>query len=209
MWEKVEPTFNRLRDQIQDSQLVIELKSRFAELDPKSQQAVTLAITGLVTLIILYIPISLAIGVSNKKSAINAAQNTIFFLKKSRAEISYLNDQIRQAGRTQRQAIDPNASLEEIAAKSATQASVAENSLEIKEGEGSAEGLTMNLNKISIRQLMGVMYSIESSGAPVDISNLDIDLRNDRKGYMWATMVLQRLAPEADAEDKDKKSFTR
>lgn len=208
MWQKLEPMIARLREQIQDSPIVIELKSRFSELDPKTQQIVTISGVGIATLLILVLPISLAISVSGKKSDYNRLQETIYFLKKSDAEIDFLKDQIRQAGKSQREKINPNASLEEIAAKSASQAAIGEGSLEIKAGEGSAEGLTINLNKISIRQLKAVMYSIETSGAPVEISGLDIDLRNDRKGYMWAKMVLQRTAV-AESKDDTKKSFTR
>ncbi len=211
MWEKFEPVFIRLRDQIQDSELFIEFQSRFSELEPKTQQIATLSIAGVVTLIVLYIPVSLAMSVSNKKSAIHSAQETIYFLKKSKKEISSLNDQVRQTNQAKRKSVDPNASLQEIAAKSASKASVSEASVEIKEDEGAAASITMSLNKISIRQLMGAIHSIEASGALVAITGLDVDLKNDRKGYMWAKVTLQKTSSQArnseqneNAKDKAK-----
>ncbi len=207
LWDRMEPTFSRLRDQIQDSPIVIELKSRYAELDPKAQQIVSIAIFGVLALVILLLPISLAVSVSSKKSAINAAQDSIYFLRKSKAELDFLTKQINLTGNRSRKVIDPNSSLEEIAAKSAAQAAIPDTSIEIKNNEGGARGLSVALNRVSLIQLMGVMYSIESSGAPVSISGMDIDLRNDREGWMWASLNIKKEA--STDEDRKKKSFSR
>lgn len=209
MWAKFEPILTRLQEQINDSPLIIELRSRYSELDAKTQQIIAIATISVVTLFILLLPISLAISVSGKKGDIAQDQKLIYFLKKARAEIDFLERQSRLAGQSPMNRVDPNAPIAEIAATSAAQASIGENSIEIKEGDGSNGALSVNVNKVSIRQVMGLLFSLENSGAPIVVSKLNIDLRDDRKGYMWADLSLERGSAPTNDSEKKKKSFTR
>ena len=204
MKDRIVNFFTKGMEAIQESPVWADLQTRFDELDQKQQKIVAVAGLGTVALVVFMIPLMLAFSVNAKKSSISDLDEMTLFLIKTNNEIRDLKLRIKRQGKTETTAANPNAAPDEIAQISLKNGQISEGSYELQPSSAPGVPFGMKLDRISLRQLVRVLYSIESASALV--TELSVDTRNDTKGYMWANLKFVRERP---TEDQDKKSFSR
>jgi hypothetical protein len=81
-------------------------------------------------------------------------------------------------------------------AERATQKSlIAKTNVDIGEEKGGT--VAVKLSKISLRQLVRMLYLIEQSNAGASVDKLSIDSKDDPEGYLWADLVVRKAAKAA------------
>src|SRR3990167_5895310 len=88
----------RIRDALQDSPLVIELKSRFSNLEPKQQQLIAVGSVGAVLFLVLSVPLSLLITTASLESRIDRMEDDAIYLNQVDAELAELNRALQSQG---------------------------------------------------------------------------------------------------------------
>lgn len=207
---------SRIRDGLQDSPLVIELKSRYSDLDPKQQQLIAIGGIGLSLFIVLFFPLSLLLATHAQKKEIRELEEQTDYLNRSAMEIQELRQIIALQGQNVDTTVTADTPSREVATKYLAQANVREESATIAEG-AQPSSVTISLSKISLIQLRKLLFSLENSPAGIDLTQVDVDTKSDPKGYMWSTIAFRKHEARKDAAaplgpnspKPEKKSFTR
>ena len=50
----------------------------------------------------------------------------------------------------------------------------------------------VKLSRISLTQLVRMLYIIEESGAGASVEKLNVDAKTDLEGYLWATITVRK-----------------
>lgn len=194
---RLEATWNRLRDSFRESPIVIELKSRYSALDPKHQEWILAGALGLSALILVLLPLGLFISNWSTQNEIARIEAQTEFLNSGTSEIRELKALIAQQSTSADPSITPDSTAKEVATKSLVQAKIREDAATIEE-KGS-NGITLKAQKINLRQVVQLLYTIENSPAGIDIQDLDIDTQSDHDGYLWLTMSFQKRPSKANS----------
>ncbi len=48
------------------------------------------------------------------------------------------------------------------------------------------------LNKISLTQLVRMLYILEKAGAGTVVEKVTVDAKEDKDGYLWATLTVRK-----------------
>ena len=201
----VEEKIIELWHKIQQSQLFINLEGQLNQFDPRIQM-ITLSIIGTLSVFIILSPVLfLMSSVSTKKEELQEVREMSDYLSQGAEEISQLNTIIRKKGRNRKKGINPDASLKEVMEISFKNARIIKERYSITGGFGSTAQSTLKL--ISLPQLLSALYNIEKNG--IDILTLDVDTKNDPKGYIWAKIEAKKPIEKLNKVKKRKKNTRR
>lgn len=185
---------NRLKaefqEQVWNSEQVLKLRQKFAELDTQTQSYVLIgSFAGFVLILLLTFftlwgkTISLKNELARMDESIRMAQNSAARIEELKAL-----DNARRADPMLRD-FDTGGDAAAFAERVGTKSLVRKDDVKVSGGAGSAE---LSLNKISLRQLTRALYLIEKSGAGASIDKLNVSSRDDTDGYLWASITVKK-----------------
>ncbi len=193
MWQRWKLEF---REKIWDNEEVLKLRQKFSELDAQTQSYVLIfSFSGFVLLLLLTFftlwgkTISLKNDVARMDEQIRLAQNSavrieeLKAMEKNRTADAILRD------------LDISGTADVFAERVGAKALIAKPSVEITEKAGAAE---MKLSKISIRQLVRLLYLLEKSGSGANVNKLSVDTKDDPEGYLWAQLTFKKDIPKGN-----------
>lgn len=187
---------NRLKaefqEQVWNSEQVLKLRQKFAELDTQTQSYVLIgSFAGFVLILLLTFftlwgkTISLKNELARMDESIRMAQNSAARIEELKAL-----DNARRADPMLRD-FDTLGDAAAFAERVGTKSLVRKDDVKVTGGAGSAE---LSLNKISLRQLTRALYLIEKSGSGASIDKLNVSSRDDADGYLWASITVKKEA---------------
>ncbi|HEY8279042.1 MAG TPA: hypothetical protein VIH99_05435 [Bdellovibrionota bacterium] len=189
MWQKLKI---ELREKVWDSESVLKLRQKFAELDTQTQSYVLIGSFSAFMLVLLLTfftlwgkTISLKNELARMDDQIRMAQNSSVRIEELKAmERSRTADPLLRD-------FDLSGPADTFAERVGTKALIAKSSVEVS---GSKTGADLKLNKISLRQLVRTLYLIEKSGSGASVEKLTVDAKNDTEGYLWAQLEIKKDA---------------
>ena len=216
-WKKLQEQF---RDQIWEQEEIVKLRTQFAELEPKTQQSILAGSLGLAASLILGFLLYLGYNAYSLKSKMAEIEDEVHYIQSANEKMDGLRRKIQEQQNADplTRDIDKNAPLPQFAEQVAKKASVTKDNLEILEKPSSKteSTLELKLNKISLRQLLRVLFVFENAKNGVNITKVESDSKNDPEGYLWAVIGLQKkVTPLASGgsstplSDSKKSPFTR
>lgn len=206
--KKLNSLIQKAKDTIMESEAVLKIKAKFNELDAKSQTiAITSTIAGSALLLVLILT-TVIYGSISTKLQIKEIDDTIQYLHSSVDKMDTLRRKIREKGvnSSPLSDLDKSLPLPEFSEKVASRAAINKQSIEAKGSEQSAE---IKISKISLRQLMRFLFFIETAKNGVHIEKLVIDEKDDPKGFMWATITLNKTITKPIAGANKKSGLTK
>lgn len=191
MWENLK---TQLREQIWDNEQVLKLRQKFTELDTQTQSYVVIGSFAAFVLILLISFVSLWMNASTLKGELADMDDQIRFVQSSAAKIEELKAQARtQGGDSLLRDIDPFAPIDALVQKISQKALIPKASVELGEVKGDSVALT--LNKISLRQLVRVLYMIENSQLVMD----SLQMETGEEGFLSAKLNVRKGSAKGGA----------
>ncbi|RZA06717.1 MAG: hypothetical protein EOP11_09610 [Proteobacteria bacterium] len=191
MWEKFKTAF---REQVWNHEQVVKIRQNFSQLDTQTQSYVLIgsfAAFAFVLLMSLFMLWGRAISVKNE---IAAMDETIRYMQTSGTKIAELQEQASQESADPLlEGFDAQAPLAELLAAAGQKSLISKANVSVTEGDNGTRA-DLKLNKISLTQLVRMLYLIEESGAGAVVDHLNVDAKDDTQGYLWATMSVRKLA---------------
>ena len=154
-------------------------------------------------------PLLLLISTSSLKSEIADIEESTDYLNYTASEILELKQIISTQDQPKDSSITPSTPPKEIAQKYLATSNIREESYSIQEPR--ADTVSIFLTKISLRQIMRLLYSLETSPGNLDVLQVDMDTKSDPKGFLWSTILFRKRAEpkKQPTKESNKKSFTR
>lgn len=195
MWEKLKLQF---RDQVWNHEQVVKARQKFAELDTQTQSYVLIGSFAAFTLILLISFVSLwGKAISTKRDIANLEETTRY-VQTSATKIAELQEQSNQeAADPLLEGFDPAAPLAAMLEQASQKSLINKTNVTVTEGDNGTRA-DVKLNKISLTQLVRMLYLIEESGSGAAVEHLNVDAKDDTQGYLWTTLsVVRRRAAAA------------
>jgi hypothetical protein len=175
------------REQIWEQEQVVQLRQKYAELDPRTQAIVQLSSLGAGALIMLGILISLLFGSFDRQSKIRDSEALIQYTKDAAKKIEEAR-RVTSGGTQSAGGLNTSAPLPELLEQVALRASVSRGSMEVVEGDPAV----LKLSRVSIRQLVRIFFVLENQIPDIEWKKLSLDTQGDTKGYLWANIEVRR-----------------
>lgn len=190
MWQKLQTEF---REQIWDNEQVLKLRQKFAELDTQTQSYIIIGSFAAFVLFLLVTFFTLWGKTISVKNQIAEMEANIQYVQKAAVRI----DELRQRAQSQGsepllEDIDTNAPVPAFLERAAQKSLIAKGNVEVGAAGAATE---LKLNKISLTQLLRVLFIIENAGAGTTVDKLKVDAKEDLEGYLWATMTVRKAGP--------------
>lgn len=188
MWKRIQTEF---KEQIWDNEQVLKVRQKFAELDVQTQSYILIGGFASFVLLLLVTFFLLWAKAITLKSEIASMDETIRFAQNTSAKIEELKAQARnQGGDTMLQGFDVGAPVVPFVERAAQKSLIPKSNVEVSEGK--ADQAQLKLTKISLRQLVRILYLIEQSGASASVERLVVDSKDDPEGYLWAELLVKK-----------------
>lgn len=200
----------KLRDALQDSPLIIEMKSRFSNLEPKQQQLIAVGSAAAILFLVLSIPLSLLITTASLESQAERMEDDALYLNQIDAEISELERAISAQGSNVDTTVTPATPAREAATRYLQQANVQDDAYTLQDG-AEPNSVTVQMKQATLSQVRRVLFSLENSPAGIDVFQFDVNMKPEAKGYMLSTIGFRKreVAVKPEAAKPAKKAFTR
>lgn len=189
MWQKLKTEF---REQIWDNEQVLKIRQKFAELDTQTQSYIIIGSFAAFVLFLLATFFTLWGKTISVKNQIAEMETHIQYVQKAAVKIDELRQQAQSQGSEPLiEDIDTNAPVAMFLERAAQKSLIAKGNVEV--GGSAAAGATeLKLNKISLTQLVRMLFIIENAGAGTSVEKLNVDAKEDTEGYLWATMTVRK-----------------
>jgi len=189
MWEKFKLQF---RDQIWNNEQVVKLRQKFAELDVQTQSYVLIGTFTAFVFILLISFVALWGRAISTKNEIARMDSTIRYMQTSATKISELQEQASQESADPLlEGFDPEAPLSAMLEQAGQKSLINKANVTVSEGDNGTRA-DLKLNRISLTQLVRMLYLIEESGTGATVEHLNVDAKDDAAGYLWTTMSIVR-----------------
>lgn len=187
MWQKLQTEF---REQIWDNEQVLKLRQKFGELDTQTQSYIIIGSFAAFVLFLLATFFTLWGKTISVKNQIAEMETHIQYAQKAAVKIDELRQQAQSRGAEPLlEEIDTNAPVATFLERAAQKSLIAKGNVEVAAGGATAE---LKLNKISLTQLVRMLFIIENAGAGTSVEKLNVDAKEDTEGYLWATMTVRK-----------------
>lgn len=184
MWENIK---TQLREQIWDNEQVLKLRQKFTELDTQTQSYIVVGSFAAFVLILILSFVSLWLNASSLKSNLADLDDQIRFVHSSAAKIEELKAQARtQGGDSLLRDIDPFGPVDAVVQKITQKALIPKASVEL--GDIKTDSVALSLNKISLRQLVRVLYMLENT--QLEMESLQMETKEE--GFLAAKLLVRR-----------------
>jgi hypothetical protein len=190
MWQKLQTEF---REQIWDNEQVLKLRQKFSELDTQTQSYIIIGSFAAFVLFLLATFFTLWGKTISVKSQIAEMETTIQYVQKAAVKIDELRSQAQSQGiEPLLEGIDPSAPVAAFLERASQKSLIAKGNVEVN---GTGPTAELKLNKISLTQLVRMLFILENAGAGTSVEKLNVDAREDTEGYLWATMTVRKAGP--------------
>jgi len=178
------------REQIWNSEQILKLRQKFAELDTQTQSYVLIGSFAAFVLVLLLTFFTLWGRTISLKNELAQMDEAIRMTQNSAVRIEELKAQERsRMGDAMLASFDASGDASSFAERVGQKSLIAKADVEVK---GSKDGAAMNLNKISLRQLTRALYLIEKSGGGASVERLGVSSKDDPEGYLWAEITIKK-----------------
>ena len=182
-WEKIKILLT-------ENEISIQLRASYQQLDRQTQNYVIIGGFFSTIFILSGLLIFFIFSTISKKNKIEEMKSAITQLQNTSVEIMALQRKIKQKTDQNKTEFESGeGALLERSQQAAMKSLIAKGSLEIK--EISDEMVEVNLDKISLKQLVGFIFNVENSPGVV-ATKLNVDTRDDPKGFLWATLTVEK-----------------
>jgi hypothetical protein len=189
MWEKLKIQF---RDQIWNNEQVVKARQKFAELDTQTQSYVLIGSFTAFVFILLISFFSLWGRAISTKNEIARMDETIRYMQTSATKIAELQEQASQESADPLlEGFDAEAPLAAMLEQAGQKSLINKTNVSVTEGDNGTRA-DVKLNKISLTQLVRILYLIEESGSGAVVEHLNVDAKDDSQGYLWTTLSVVR-----------------
>jgi hypothetical protein len=187
MWQKFKTEF---REQIWDNEQVLKIRQKFAELDPQTQSYIIIGSFAAFVLFLLATFFTLWGKTISVKNQIAEMETNIQYVQKAAVRIDELRQQAQSQGSEPLiEDIDTSAPVASFLERAAQKSLIAKGNVEVN---AAGPGAELKLNKISLTQLVRMLFIIENAGAGTSVEKLNVDAKDDTEGYLWATMTVRK-----------------
>jgi hypothetical protein len=195
--DKIKEWFNNAVEALNKYEWFQDLKSRWDELDPQSQNYVRFASFGIACLSVMMIVMSSIWSVHSLKTELSEKRDLLKVIQNANDEMRRLRESTPQVGLSGKDAGPWGPYLETLAATIGLDKTSVTVSAE-KAGastEQTKESLfDVNLKHVNIKQVIRYAFSVENGQRPVKLRNLLIDTKSDPTGYLDATLALSAFS---------------
>jgi hypothetical protein len=188
MWGKASAF---LKENLWEHEQLVKARAQFSELDRQTQSYILIGGFAAFVLILILTFFILWARVIVAKSDVAELDELIQYVQNSAVRIEELKAEART------QSVDPlldgldiKAAGGDFLEKVAAQALIPKTGYEVGSSKGAQHEL--KLIKVSLTQVMRVLYMIEQSGAKASVELLKMDSKDDQEGYIWADLVIQK-----------------
>lgn len=188
MWEKFKIEF---REQVWDNEQVLKLRQKFSELDTQTQSYIVIGAFSSFVFLLFISFIGFWVKTSSLKSEIAQMDDQIRYVQSSAVKIEELKMQARsQSGDSLLRDFDISAPISSMAERATQKALIPKGNVEIADGKGNS--VDIKLNKISLRQLVRMLYLFEQSQSGAVVDKLSVDSKDDAEGYLWVSLSVRK-----------------
>ncbi len=192
MWPKIK---TELKEQIWDNEQILKVRQKFAELDSQTQSYVIIGSFAAFVLILLVTFFTLWGRTIVLKNELASLDDDIRFAQNSATRIEELKAEARnQNSDSLLRDFDVNLPVTAFTERASQKSLISKTNVEI--GEEKNDGVSVKLSRISLRQLVRMLYLMEQSNSGATVEKLNIDSKEDPEGYLWAELFV-RKAPRA------------
>lgn len=206
-WKKMQDQF---RDQIWEHEEIVKIRNQFSELEPKTQQAITAGAIGFAISLVIGLLVYLGFNSYALQSKMAEMDDEIHYIQASNEKMDQLRRKIleQQNADPLTRDLDKSASLAQFAEQVAKKAAITKENIEVSDKQASKteSNIELKLNKISLRQLLRILFVFENAKNGVNITKVESDSKNDPEGYLWVIIGLQKKLAVANTT---KSTFTR
>jgi hypothetical protein len=187
MWEQFKAKF---RTEIWNNEQIVKARQKFAELDSTTQSYVVIgSFTGFV-LILLVSFFTLWGRTIAMKNEIAGIEETTRYVQASAVKIQELQEQAsNDTADPMLEGFDAEAALPALLEAAGAKSLIAKPNVTVTDSGDHAE---VKLNRISLTQLVRMLYLLEQSGANAVVDHLNVDAKDDTQGYLWASISVRR-----------------
>ncbi|MCO5141523.1 MAG: hypothetical protein M9962_00365 [Oligoflexia bacterium] len=179
------------REQVWDNDQVLKLRQKFAELDTQTQSYILIGGFSFFVFILLITFFTFWGKTISMKNDIAAMEEQI----RSTQMIGTKIEEYKIAARSQNQDpilrdFDIGADLAAFAERATQKSLIPKDNVKIEEEKKSS--IKIDLSRISLRQLVRILFLIEQSGATTAVESLNVDTKDDPEGYLWSTITIKK-----------------
>jgi hypothetical protein len=188
MWQRIQLEF---KENIWDNEHVLKLRQKFSELDTQVQSYILIGSFAAFVLFLLATFFTLWGRAISVKSQLAEMDNTTRYVQTAAVRIEELRAQARVQGEEPLlEGLDLTAPVAAFLERAGQKSLIPKSNVEVSAGQGPAADL--KLNRISLTQLVRMLYILEHSGAGTTIEKLNVDAKEDKEGYLWATLTVRK-----------------
>lgn len=189
MWQKLKLEF---REQVWDNEQILKIRQKFAELDGQTQSYIIIGSFAAFVLVLLVTFFTLWGRTMVLKSELAAMEEDIRYAQNAAARIEELKAEARnQNSDSLLRDFDVSLPVAAFAERATQKSLISKSNVEI--GDEKNNGVTVKLTKISLRQLVRMLYLVEQSNAGAAVEKLSIDNKDDPEGYLWAELLVRKI----------------
>ena len=178
------------KEQIWENEQIVKLRGQFSELDPQTQSYTILGSFAAFVVILIGSLVFVFLSTTTVKGRIQTLEEQIRYVQTAAEKIEENKALARvQSFSPEFRDLDKSLPLASFAEKVAQKAMVNKESFTVTD---SAAGAELSLNKISLRQLVRILYFLEFAKAGIGVEKLIVDLKDDTDGYLWAQLTLKK-----------------
>ena len=190
MWQRLKTEF---KEQIWDNEQVLKVRQKFAELDRQTQSYIIIgSFSGFVLILVLTF-FTLWGRTMLMKSELAAMDEDIRFIQNTATRIDELKAEARNLNSdVLLRDFDTSLPVAGFVERASQKSLISKGNVEV--GEEKNDGVVVKLSKISLRQLVRMLYLIENSNAGASVERLSVDAKDDTEGYLWAELLVRKPA---------------
>lgn len=179
-----------LKEKVWDHENVVQLRQKFNELDSQVQSYL---IIGSFCAFLLFLAATVLFAFFQNqglKTQIIENETLLATLQQTSAKIAQIKAQEQENRLVDPifRDLDPTASPQTFLEKALQKSKISKTSAESIEEKGSK--VDVKLSKISLKQLVRLLYYIEHSNAGARVDRLKVETRDDPEGYLWSNLTL-------------------
>jgi hypothetical protein len=179
------------RDQIWNNEQVLKIRQRFAELDTQTQSYILIGGFASFVLFLLLTFFTLwgrAIYIKNELASMD---EQIRYAQTAGVKIEELRSRAQSQGSEPLlEEIDLEAPVDSFLERATQKSMIAKGNVEVMPPNGNVG--EVKLSRISLTQLVRMLYIIEESGAGASVEKLNVDAKTDLEGFLWATITVRK-----------------
>jgi hypothetical protein len=188
MWQRLKTEF---REQIWDNEQILKVRQKFAELDSQTQSYVIIGFFCGFVLLLLVTFFTLWGRAISMKSELVALDESIRYAQTAASRIDELKAEARnQSSDILLRDFDVTLPVAAFAERATQKSLISKTNVEV--GEEKNNGVLVKLSKISLRQLVRMLYLVENSNAGATVEKLSVDAKDDTEGYLWAELLIRK-----------------